>query len=113
MHIPYVHDALEHVTHESSSPFVSVDPCFAGPCLNGGTCTLEPTDGSFTCACVAGFGGPTCDGKLLYHFYDQFLQGYEPMTKSLSWRDKSTQPEWTIVEQLEFVEKNNVYAKLA
>lgn len=33
--------------------------CASSPCENGGTCTDE-SDGGFSCACAAGYSGPTC-----------------------------------------------------
>ncbi|XP_013401556.1 uncharacterized protein LOC106167348 [Lingula anatina] len=40
----------------------SVDQCTSGPCQNGGTCT----DGlfSYSCACVYGFSGTSCENAL-------------------------------------------------
>ena len=38
-----------------------IDECLAEPCGNEGTC--ENTDGSFTCFCVEGWTGETCDGN--------------------------------------------------
>ncbi len=35
------------------------DPCAAGPCTNGGACSV--VEGQATCACAAGWTGPTCD----------------------------------------------------
>ena len=39
--------------------FVDIDECSTLPCMNGGTCT----DGvnAYSCACVAGYSGDTCE----------------------------------------------------
>jgi hypothetical protein len=37
-----------------------IDECLATPCQNSGVCAT-PNPNSFTCACTAGFGGPTCE----------------------------------------------------
>ena len=40
-----------------------IDECEVRPCSNGASCA----DGfnSFTCSCLAGFEGDTCDGELM------------------------------------------------
>ena len=50
----------------SGSTCVEIDECDPQPCLNGGTCT--DLVNAFSCDCVAGFNGTTCDiqeGKLI------------------------------------------------
>ena len=45
--------------------FSDIDDCDTNPCLNGGTCQDEVN--GYTCNCVAGFNGATCNnGKRLY-----------------------------------------------
>ena len=39
--------------------FIDINECFTRPCQNGGTCTN--TQGSYTCACLAGWTGPMCE----------------------------------------------------
>ena len=37
------------------------DPCSAGPCLNGGTCSPYGNFHKFTCACPLGYQGARCE----------------------------------------------------
>ncbi|XP_071823083.1 uncharacterized protein [Apostichopus japonicus] len=38
------------------------DPCGSQPCLNGGGCSADPlNDAGFTCACLPGFTGQSCE----------------------------------------------------
>ena len=39
--------------------FLDINECVTNPCENGGTC--GNTIGSFTCTCVAGYDGDTCE----------------------------------------------------
>ena len=39
--------------------FSDINECHTDPCENSGTC--ENTIGWFTCTCVAGFDGDTCE----------------------------------------------------
>ena len=44
-----------------------IPECEANPCENGGTC--QNTIGSFTCTCVAGYDGSSCqNGKSIFLF---------------------------------------------
>ena len=38
---------------------VNPDPCANSPCKNGGNCTAK--DAGFSCACVPGYTGSTCE----------------------------------------------------
>jgi len=40
----------------------AANPCLPNPCLNGGTCAVSGT--SYSCSCVAGFEGTTCQTVL-------------------------------------------------
>ena len=48
---------------------LSTDPCNAGVCQNGGTCSSEVTqrvsgqEYHYTCLCPPGHMGPTCEGQ--------------------------------------------------
>ena len=44
--------------------YTDIDECASGPCSNGGACT-DLVD-RFTCDCVAGYDGITCDSGKLY-----------------------------------------------
>ena len=46
--------------------FFVVDPCEAMPCDNGGTCSTDSN--GFTCSCMRGFIGDTCDRGLQKRF---------------------------------------------
>jgi len=39
---------------------LEVDPCDPNPCLNGGTCMRSDDNSTFTCQCIQGFQGNTC-----------------------------------------------------
>ena len=43
---------------------VDIDECSSDPCMNGGTCTDDFN--SYSCACVAGYTGETCDIGMCY-----------------------------------------------
>jgi hypothetical protein len=43
-----------------ATSFSVTDYCANAPCKNGGTCTSGST--SFSCQCVTGFTGNTCEG---------------------------------------------------
>ena len=51
--------------------FPDIDECASNPCRNGGTCT----DGinEFTCACLPGWSGPTCETSNVYKHSRIFL----------------------------------------
>ncbi|XP_053395978.1 uncharacterized protein LOC128556099 [Mercenaria mercenaria] len=36
------------------------NPCVSAPCLNSATCVMETDTGGFTCRCLSGFSGKTC-----------------------------------------------------
>ena len=42
------------------TPCTGVSPCSAQPCLNGGTCSEEQSNG-FSCQCALGWGGQLCE----------------------------------------------------
>ena len=47
--------------------FSTVNNCFGTVCLNGGTCEdIPPSD--FSCECVLGFNGTTCDISMQFVF---------------------------------------------
>jgi hypothetical protein len=39
----------------------SCEPCFPNPCQHGGSCTNDWQSYSYTCACPAGYFGPSCE----------------------------------------------------
>ena len=46
-----------------SGPFCAndVDHCSSSPCVNGGTCIEHSNGTGFSCQCIFGYGGETCD----------------------------------------------------
>lgn len=50
---------MRHIT--SCLVFISLDPCEAMPCLNGGLCTRNPqNDELYICECPGGCFGSNC-----------------------------------------------------
>ena len=50
---------------------VDIDECASGPCNNQGSCHDEVN--GFTCSCVTGYTGETCDiGRMMTYFNQQF-----------------------------------------
>ena len=41
---------------------IDFDDCASSPCMNGGTCRDQL--GGFTCSCVDGYSGPTCNAGI-------------------------------------------------
>ena len=50
-----------------------VNPCDSSPCKNGATC--QSVNGKFSCECVEGFEGKTCEekGTIKYRFSFEFI----------------------------------------
>ena len=44
--------------------FVDIDECSSDPCMNGGTCTDDVN--MYSCACVSGYTGGTCEIGMCY-----------------------------------------------
>ncbi|KAK7477331.1 hypothetical protein BaRGS_00031396, partial [Batillaria attramentaria] len=55
----------ESTSRSCSITVTSVDECESGPCRNGGTCVDHR--GWYSCSCLAGFGGKSCELELLLH----------------------------------------------
>ena len=53
--------------------FSSVNPCDSSPCKNGASC--QSGNGKFSCECVEGFEGDTCEekGTIKYRFSFKFI----------------------------------------
>ncbi|CAG2222981.1 unnamed protein product [Mytilus edulis] len=47
----------------TKGPCSNIDPCGQSPCLNGGQCFPNYSDGTFTCSCTSGWIGDTCQLK--------------------------------------------------
>lgn len=52
------------ISKNTSVSFSATNYCATNPCQNGGTCS--PLFMSFTCACLPGYSGDRCQGKLQY-----------------------------------------------
>ena len=51
---------------------LDINYCDDNPCLNGATCNDLPTE--FTCDCVLGFEGDTCQtGKFIYRLTKKYI----------------------------------------
>ena len=50
---------------------IDVDECLGNPCGNGGSC--DDGVNSFTCRCVTGFAGTTCETGMILEHLGQFL----------------------------------------
>ncbi|VDI12520.1 Hypothetical predicted protein, partial [Mytilus galloprovincialis] len=44
----------------TKGPCSNIDPCGQSPCVNGGQCSPNYNDGTFTCSCTSGWVGDTC-----------------------------------------------------
>ena len=49
---------------------IDVDECLGNPCENGGTC--DDGFNSFTCRCITGFEGTTCETGMFLNFLVSF-----------------------------------------
>ena len=47
------------------------DPCNGAPCLHGGTCTVDDSDGTpkAVCECLPEWEGEKCDNRKLLYIY--------------------------------------------
>ena len=50
-------------TSTSTAPSI-IDYCLSSPCLNGGSCTNDPSNDSYNCSCLSGFVGDSCEDSL-------------------------------------------------
>ena len=76
------------------------------PCLNGGACTGGA--GTFTCACVAGYAGSTCETSKLY-----ILTDYIPIYIHYLGIKKQNKMKFLLVAHQEIINKEHTKRKKA
>ena len=78
--------------------------CSTTPCLNGGACTGGA--GTFTCACVAGYAGSTCETSKLY-----ILTDYIPIYIHYLGIKKQNKMKFLLVAHQEIINKEHTKRK--
>jgi len=64
----HIFASTENICILLTSLYVSDNACAGVSCANGGSCRLDPDDGSALCCCATGFTGPNCtvSGNISY-----------------------------------------------
>lgn len=60
--------SIDNIYAPLTSLYASVNACAGVSCANGGSCRLDPDDGSALCCCATGFTGANCtvSGNISY-----------------------------------------------
>ncbi len=90
------------------------DACYSNLCLNGGSCAISSTSPFYTCTCINGYSGSTCQKSNFYNFYKFYCSDQ----KILINKALKTMPAWntfipgekiTFMETFEGGRGDNVY----